>query len=81
MNITRYLVSPVIWAIAYQQIIGSLTTIAVYADSVIFMKLSIFAFLKSEWTFQCYMYHIFPIFSSKKHRLIHHYLGAAGPQK
>ncbi len=54
MSITRYWVNPGIWAISYQQIIGSLTWIAMYADPVIFMKLSIFAFLKSEWEFQCY---------------------------
>ncbi len=53
MSITRYWVDPVIRAIAYQQIIVSLTRIAMYADPVIFMKLSIFAFLKSEWEFQC----------------------------
>ncbi len=28
MNITRYWVNPIVWAIAYQQIIGSLTRIA-----------------------------------------------------
>ncbi len=84
MSITHYWFNPVIWAIAYQQIIGSLTRIAVYADPVIFMKLSIFAFLKSEWEFQCYL--IFPLFSTKPHSLtlfqaIHHHLSAAGPQK
>ena len=45
-------VNPVIWALAYQQIIGSLTRIAVYADSDIFIKLLIFAFLKRQWEFQ-----------------------------
>ncbi len=52
MSITRYWVNPVIWAVAYQQIIGSLTRIAMSADPVIFMKLSIFVFFKSEWEFQ-----------------------------
>ncbi len=66
MSITRYWVNPVIWAVAYQQIIGSLTRIALYVDPVIFMKLSIFAFLKSEWRFQCYP--ILPLFSAKTHR-------------
>ena len=55
-----------------------------YAESVIFMKLSIFAFLKSEWEFQCYP--IFLLLSTKTHKLtlfqaIHHHLSAAGPQK
>ncbi len=75
MSITHYWINPVIWAVAYQQIIGSLTRIAVYADPVLFMKLSIFAFLKSEWYFQCYL--IFPLCSAKTHGLtlfqaIHH---------
>ncbi len=39
MSIALYWVDPVIWALEYQQIIGSLTRIAVYADPVIFMKL------------------------------------------
>ena len=55
-----------------------------YADPVIFMKLSIFAVLKSEWEIQCCP--IFPLFSPKTHRLtlfqaIHHHLSAATPQK
>ncbi len=84
MSIIPYWVNPVIWAVAYQHIIGSLTRIAVYADPVIFMKLSIFAFLKSEWEIQCYP--IFPLFFAKTHNLtpfqaIHHHLRAAGPQK
>ncbi len=37
MSIALYWVDPVIWALEYQQIIGSLTRIAVYADPVIFM--------------------------------------------
>ncbi len=49
MSIALYWVDPVIWALEYQQIICSLTRIAVYADQVIFMKLSILAFLKYEW--------------------------------
>ncbi len=49
MSIAPHWVDPVIWAHEYQQIIGSLTKIAVYADPVIYMKLSILAFLKSEW--------------------------------
>ena len=82
MSITRYWVNPVIWVGAYEQIIGSLTRIAVYADPDIFMKLCIFAFLKSGWEFQCYP--IFPLFSAKTHSLtlsqaIHHHLSAAGP--
>ncbi len=32
MSITHYWVNPVTWVVAYQQIIGSLTRIAVYAD-------------------------------------------------
>ena len=84
MSITLYCANPVMWAVAYQKIIGSLTRIAVYADPVIFIKLSILAFLKSEWEFQCYP--IFPLFSGKTHSLtlfqaIHHHLSAAGPQK
>ena len=84
MSITRYWVNPVIWAAAYQQILGSLTRIAVYADPVIFMKLSIFAFSKSEWEFQCYP--IFPLFSPKTHSVtlfqaMYHHLSAAGLQK
>ncbi len=39
--------------------------IAVYAYPVIFMKLSIITFLKSEWEFQ--FYPIFPLFSTKTH--------------
>ncbi len=49
MNIALYWADPVVWALEYQQIMGSLTRIAVYAVPVIFMKLSILAFLKSEW--------------------------------
>ena len=84
MSIALYWVDPVIWALEYQQIIGSLTRIAVYADPVIFMKLSILAFLKSEWEFQCYP--VFPLFFSKSNSLtlfqaIHHHFSAAGPQK
>ena len=53
------------------------------ADPVISMKLSIFAFLKSKWEFQCYP--IFPLFSAKTHSLIifqaiPHYLSAAAPK-
>ncbi len=84
MNITHYWVNPVIWAFAYQQIIGSLTRIAVYEDPDIFVNMSIFAFLKSEWKFQCYP--ICPIFPAKIHSLalfqaIHYHLSAAGTQK
>ena len=84
MSITCYWVNQVIWAVAYQQIKGSLTRIAVYADPVIFMELSIFALLKSEWEFQCYPN--FPLFPAKTHSLtplqaIHHHSSAAGPQK
>ncbi len=84
MSITLYWVDPVIWAVAYRQIIGSLTRIAVDADPVIFVKLSILAFLKSEWEFQCYP--IFPFFPGKTHSLtlfqaIHRHLSAEGPQK
>ncbi len=55
-----------------------------YADPVIFMKMSIFADLKSEWEFQCYP--IFSLFSTKTQSLtlyqaIHHHLNAAGSQK
>ena len=63
MSITRYWVTPVIWAVAYEQIIGSLTRIAVYADPVIYMKLPILAFSKFEWEFQYYP--IFPLFPAK----------------
>ncbi len=55
-----------------------------YADPVILMRLSILAFLKSEWKFQWYP--IFPLFAGKTHSLtlfqaIHHHLSAAGPKK
>ena len=55
-----------------------------YADPVLFIKLSIFAFLKSQWEFQCCPN--FPLFPTKTHSLtplkaIHHHLSAAGPQK
>ncbi len=55
-----------------------------YADPVLFMKLSISAFLKSEWEFQCSL--IFPLFSAKTHsftlfQAFHHRVSAAGPQK
>ncbi len=84
MSIALYWVDPVIWALEYQKIIGSLTRIAVYADPVIFMWLSILAFLKSEWEFQCCR--VFPLFFSKSNSLtlfqvIHHHFGAVGPQK
>ncbi len=84
MSITLYCANPVMWAVAYQKIIGSLTRIAVYADPVIFMKLFIFAFSKSEWGFQCYP--VFPLFSAKTQCLtlfqaIQPHLSAAGHQK
>ena len=68
-------------AVAYQQILGSLTRIAVYAVPDIFMKLSIFAFFKSQWEFPCYTN--FPLFSTKTHSLtlfqeIPYHLSAAG---
>ena len=48
------------------------------------MKLSIFAFLKSQCEFQCYPF--FPLFSAKTHSLtllqaIYYRLGAVGAQK
>ncbi len=82
MSITRHWVNAVIWAVAYQQVIGSLTNIAAYAYPVIFMKLYIFAVFKSEWEFQCYP--IFPLCSAKTHsftlfQAIHQHFIAAGP--
>ena len=84
MSITLYWVNQVTCAIAYKQIIGLLTRIAVYAGPDIFLKLSIFAFLKSQWEFQCYP--IFPLFSAKTHSLtlfqkICYHFSAAGAQK
>ena len=84
MTITLYWVNPITCAVAYQQIIGSLTRIAVYADPDMFLKLSIFAFLKSQWEFQCYP--IFPLFSATTHSFtpfqeILYHLSAAGAQK
>ena len=84
MGITLYWVNPVIWTDAYQQIIGSLTRIAGNADPEIFLKLSIFDFLKSQWGIQCYRN--FPLFSTKTHSLtllqeLLYHLRAAGAQK
>ncbi len=55
-----------------------------YADPDIFLKMSIFAFLKSQWEFQCYP--IFSLFSAKTHSLtlfqeILYHLSATGAQK